>query len=142
MWNSIVLALGWVWYVWRVCTLTMNWASFPDPNSARAIWQRRSNFSLWLSASVLNDTLYALGLIARWWVIVVSLLGCFLVMSFVQPLLIVVATVLIMRIRMWKISRGKDPDNSFIGELVVWQYLTPAERAVNKQRILKEKHDG
>jgi hypothetical protein len=60
MLNWICLVLGWLWYLWRVYTLTMNWASFPDPTSARAIWEKSSNFSLWLSAAVLNDTMYAL----------------------------------------------------------------------------------
>jgi len=120
----------------------MNWASFPDPKSARAIWDRRSNFSLWLSAAVLNDTIYALGLIQRWWVIIVGFVVCFLIMGFVQPLLIAAATLLIARYRLSRIERGTDPNNSLIGELVVWQYLTPAERATHKQRILKEKQDA
>ena len=63
MWRWAFLIAGWLWYAWRIYTLTVNWATFPNPESARAIWQRRSNFSLWLGAAVLNDTLYSSGLI-------------------------------------------------------------------------------
>ena len=135
MWRWVFLSLGWLWYSWRVYTLTVNWATFPNPDSARAIWQKRSTFSLWLGAAVLNDTFYAIGLIERWWVIALSLLGCFLVIGIVQPFLIRAALVLTMWFRGRKMARGKDPTNSFFGELAVWQYLTPAERKAHKQML-------
>src|SRR5947209_9888437 len=131
--RSLILAVGWLWCAWRIYTLTVNWASFPNPDSARAIWQRRSNFSLWLGAAMLNDTLYSFGVTERWWVIVLSLLGCFVVMAFVQPLLIPAAKMLTIRNRARKMMLGQDPSTSFFVQRALWVYLTPGEREAHGQ---------
>lgn len=44
MWRWVFLSIGWLWYLWRIYTLTMNCATFPDPDSARTIWKRRFKF--------------------------------------------------------------------------------------------------
>jgi membrane protein YdbS with pleckstrin-like domain len=134
MWSRLLLLTGWLWYIWRIYTLTVNWATFPNPESARAIWQRRSNFSLWLGAAVLNDTLYSVGLIQRWWVIALSLLACFLVVSVVQPFLIPSALALIMSYRGWKLARGEDPANTFLAQLAISLYLNRDEKNALKRQ--------
>jgi hypothetical protein len=139
MWRWIFITLGWLWYSWRIYTLTVNWATFPNPEAARAIWQKRSNFSLWLSAAVLNDTLYTVGAIERWWVIAVSFGGCFLVMAVVQPFLIPTILMFTMRYRTWKSFHGKDPRDTLLGDLAIWQYLDADEKRAYKQRIKAEK---
>jgi hypothetical protein len=135
MWRWAVLAAGWLWYLWRVYTLTVNWATFPDMQQARAIWQKRANWSLWLGAAVVNDTLYMIGLIERWWIIAISFAGCFLVIAVTQPFLVTTSLILTMRYRAWKCSRGKDPGNTFLGELALRRYLGPEEKQAYKQLV-------
>jgi hypothetical protein len=120
--------VGCLWYTWRIYTLTVNWATFPNAKSARAIWQRRSNLSRWLGAALLNGTFYTAGLIQRWWVIALSLVGCFLLISIVQPFLIPAALVLTMWYRGWKLAHGKDAGHSFLPQLALSLYLTREER--------------
>jgi hypothetical protein len=132
MWRLLFLATGWLWYWWRVHTLTVNWATFPNKEEARAIWQKRSNFSLCLGAAVLNDTLYTMGLITRWWVLVIGFAVCYVVIAVAQPFLILTDLMLTMRVRAWKLFRGKDPQNSFLAELAVWPYLGAEEKEAYK----------
>jgi hypothetical protein len=128
MWRWLFLATGWLWYWWRVHTLTVNWATFPNKEEARAIWQKRSTFSLCLGAAVLNNTLYTMGLITRWWVLVVGFAVCYVVIAFAQPLFIVANLFLTTRLSLWKLSKGKDPQNSFLRELAIWPYLGAEEK--------------
>lgn len=132
MWRWMFLSVGWLWYSWRVYPLTVNWATFPNKDEARAIWQRRSKFSICVGAAVLNDTLYTLGLVSRWWVLLISFAVCYIIIALAQPFLILTSLMLTMRVRAWKLLRGKDPQNSFIGELAIWPYLGAEEKEAYK----------
>jgi len=142
MWRWAFVIVGWLWYWWRVYTLTVNWATFPNKEEARAIWQKRSSLSIFLGAAVLNDTLYTRGLISRWWVLLVGFGACYAVIALAQPFMVITSLMLTMRFRAWKMSKGKDPQNSFLGELAIWPYLGDEEKEAYKSLLKKGRTFG
>jgi hypothetical protein len=124
----LVLTCAFVWYLWRVYTLSYSPHEFPDPVFANKVWDKRSNYNCCLGAAIAAAALYWTGIIHSWWVVLLVFLVSILLVGLVQIGL--VALIIFGRTAkiMFRVKLGLSPGSPWLAPFVWGYYLTPEEK--------------
>lgn len=122
------LILGIIWYWWRLYSLSFNTTYFPDPQYAKAVWERRAGFSFVLGAVVFAYSLYALEMIHVWWVIAATFALSLAALHLLQPLLVALIIFSRTGFAAMRIRTRREARSPWFASLAWSYYLTDEEK--------------